>query len=293
MTERRGLLLRLDHPDGVSGWGEISPLEGYSPDCLEDVYAYGKNSRKPLPPSLRFAAETALIRLYEAVTGAIFAGLPVPDPETEVPVNALLLGRQTQDPELLADVMRRLADNGFTTVKMKVGQGGVENDIACVRRVLDINDELSSPLALRLDANGAWRFEDAVFFARGVDVGRIEYIEEPLRDMEAVTRFFKKTGLPCAMDESLRSYTGALEAFPEGVRALVLKPSVLGGVSRCLDFIGAARNNGMTAVISSCYEAGPGFPMLMRLAALCHQPETAHGLDTLKYLDWSNFLLSL
>ena len=65
-------------------------------------------------------------------------------------------------------------------------------------------------------------------------------------------------------------------------RAVVLKPTLLGGVSRALGLAAAAKTSGMVPVLSSSYEAGVGTGALVALAASVG--EEPAGLDTYRAL---------
>jgi len=66
-----------------------------------------------------------------------------------------------------------------------------------------------------------------------------------------------------------------------GLKAIIIKPAMIGGISKSIDYIKTARKLGVTPVISSSYEAGPGFVYEMKLACYAGT-RTSHGLDTLK-----------
>jgi O-succinylbenzoate synthase len=60
----------------------------------------------------------------------------------------------------------------------------------------------------------------------------------------------------------------------------VLKPTLLGGISRTLRAAGRAHRLGVTPVISSAYESGVGTAALVALAAGIGDRPVAAGLDT-------------
>jgi o-succinylbenzoate synthase len=87
--------------------------------------------------------------------------------------------------------------------------------------------------------------------------------------------------VPVALDESLVGMEpGMVETFAV---AFVLKPTLLGGISRTLRVAGWALRLGVTPVISSAYESGVGMAALVALVALAagigDRPVPA-GLDT-------------
>lgn len=87
-----------------------------------------------------------------------------------------------------------------------------------------------------------------------------------------------KPALPL-LDESLREPDFAFVA-EEGVRAVVIKPTLTGSPEKVREQVKAAHALGLTAVISSSIESSLGLMQLARIAARL-TPDTIPGLDTL------------
>lgn len=276
LNTRDGLIIRVIRADGTVGYGEIAPLPGYSYETLAQARNQLRQlaglSPNQLYPSVAFGLETALIKSVAGgreTVGVNALSIPGPDVEKQV---------------------RGLVEEGYTTIKMKVGRGSVDEDIEIVNKVLQA---LPAGIGLRLDANRNWGKEQALRFGRGVEqpvAGAIQYIEEPVKDISAIPLFYRQTGIGAALDESLQGLTPVPAAIPEGVCALVLKPTMIGGTGNTMSWIQLAGSMGLKVVISSCFEAGPGFAALLELASSVAGPETASGLDTLKYLEQTLFI---
>ncbi len=283
-TEREGVLVRLDDDAGHVGWGDAAPLPGFSPETLAEAIADLRRAtevfadRTPGPdwtdpngdlhrafdaldlvPSARFGIDLAAFDLAAQTMGRTLAQVLHPDPEVTVPINALLVGSES-------DVLReaeRLAAAGYRTLKLKVGRAGLEEEVALVRTLR----ERLPDVALRLDANQAWTMDEATRFAEGIrDVG-VEYIEEPLREPTDLPVLWFDTHLPIALDESL------VGTEPEGLQgkgwavAAVLKPTLVGGVARTLRFAAQARALGIRPVLSGAFESGVAMRGHVALAA--------------------------
>jgi O-succinylbenzoate synthase len=164
-------------------------------------------------------------------------------------------------------------------VKLKVGGRPVEDDVELVHAV---NEELRDDVALRLDANRAWSFEEASIFARGTANLRFEYVEEPLADPSGLSSLARDYGVPVALDESLAGMPPLALQDHGYARAVVLKPTLLGGISPTLRLANRAKELGITPVISSAYETGVGTLALIALAA--GVGEAPAGLDTYRRL---------
>jgi o-succinylbenzoate synthase len=302
LHQREGLLLELTGEGGMVGRGETSPLPGFSRESLDDaarqlrglassmvsrevmddwVDPTGDLSREldamDLLPSVRFGLELALWDLYAASCGRPLAELVTPHPRKTVPVSALISG----SPDEALEEARRVRSAGYEVVKLKIGARAVEEDVELVHAV---NGELGDAVALRLDANRAWSLEEAQRFARTTARLGLEYVEEPLADPAQLPSLVGTSGLPVALDESLADMEPeTLEAHPYA-RAVVLKPTLLGGLSRTLRFAKRGSALGMKPVISSAYETGIGTAALVALAAGVGEEEVPAGLDTYRRL---------
>ena len=99
----------------------------------------------------------------------------------------------------------------------------------------------------------------------------LEWLEEPTNEPLATS-----LGVPVALDESLDAALPDLESHPDIV-ALVLKPTALGGVARCLELARHATAHGRACVASHSLEGPVGF-MAAAALALALPQRAAHGL---------------
>jgi O-succinylbenzoate synthase len=300
LRRREGLLLRLSGDDGSEGWGESAPLPGFSKESLDEAAlqlrrlaealigrevtddwidrdgAKSRELERTAPaPSVRFGLEMAVWNLCATSSGKTFPELVTPQPRAKVPVNGLLSG--TLD-RILEDA-RRMRNAGYEAVKLKVGMKTVVEDIRLVRALVE---ELGNVISVRLDANRAWGYEEAARFVRGAP--RFEYIEEPLADPARLPELAEELGVPVALDESLVGMEPDELGEHHYARAIVLKPMLLGGISRALRMAERALRLGMTPVVSSSYESGVGTAALVALAAGIGERPIPSGLDTYRAL---------
>ena len=297
LHRREGALIRLTADDGSVGWGEAAPLPNFSPENVEDTIeqlravAPGfvrhemsvnlKTDGNPfskladLPPSARFGLEVALLNLQAAYRAQALPDLLTDSPEETVYTNGLL---SVSTEKVLVEAYS-MAEEGYRAVKLKVGRRKVWEDVGLVRRVGEL---LGRGVSLRLDANRAWGFDEALEFADGISGTQIEYVEEALAAPGRLAELAREWGLPVALDESL------IGMEPEDLEqhayagTVVLKPTLLGGVWRVLGLAEAAKALGMTPVLSSSYEGGVGIGALVALAASVG--EGPAGLDTYRAL---------
>lgn len=287
VTEREGVLVAVETSDGRTGWGEAAPLPGFSKESLDTVIrvlvreaerlvdapapatlpalAARTNALAPVP-SARFGLEAALCAA---------AGIMPPRLRPHVAMNALLAGEDA----VVVREAARVRESGYRCIKLKVGRGPAE---AIVRRVAGVREALGPGIALRLDANRAWRFEEAVTLAGQLVPFGVAYVEEPLSDPDGLPDLIAHTALPVALDETVVERGRAVLKDVPGAAALVLKPTLL-GMSPTLDLIAAAREAGVTPVLSAAYESGVGMRVLVALAA-ASAPAAPVGLDTYRRL---------
>ncbi|MCL2917199.1 o-succinylbenzoate synthase [Shewanella litorisediminis] len=163
-------------------------------------------------------------------------------------------------------------------VKVKVGQTSMETELKLIHGILAERPQLK----LRLDANQGFELDDAIDFCACLPRDAIDYIEEPCRNPADNPALFRAVGIGYALDESLALSDFHFPEDPQsqGLRALVLKPMLLGSPARVQAFIDDAHSRGIRCVISSALESSLG---ISALAAFAKQvtPEEAPGLDTL------------
>lgn len=273
LKTRDGMFIRLR--DGErEGWGEISPLPGFSQETLEDAQAAvvgwvdawqrGEDPMLPVLPSVAFGLSCALAELDDE--------LPQAADYRTAPLC-------TGDPDELFAVLQAMP--GEKVAKVKVGLWEAVRDGMVVNLLLEAIPDLH----LRLDANRAWTPLKAQQFAKYVEPqyrARIAFLEEPCKSRADSLTFARETGIAIAWDESVREpdFTFIADA---GVRAVVIKPTLTGSLQKVREQVAAAHAQGLTAVISSSIESSLGLTQLARLAAWL-TPHTMPGLDTLSLM---------
>eukprot|EP00177_Eucheuma_denticulatum_P002301 GFKZ01004125.1.p1 GENE.GFKZ01004125.1~~GFKZ01004125.1.p1 ORF type:complete len:713 (-),score=58.85 GFKZ01004125.1:200-2338(-) len=187
----------------------------------------------------------------------------------------------------------------FRTLKLKVGitNSPFQEGADCGEAAAQAGDRGQQ---VRLDANRAWTKMEFRNFVDGLTQvsADIEFIEEPLSSMDELMTYLeeestssrstdKHFGLNIALDESLRESSleviQKLAAF-QCVSALVIKPAVIGSISRVLKLFKAARESSCQVVMSTIFESGVGIAWTALLASVLGTEGTCHGLGTYRYL---------
>ncbi|MFJ3367152.1 mandelate racemase/muconate lactonizing enzyme family protein [Pseudomonas sp. NPDC086251] len=134
--------------------------------------------------------------------------------------------------EMVSDAAAAVS-NGFTTLKLKLGSAqGIEDDL---RRVREIRRSVGESIEIGVDANQAWRENDALKFAEQVDASgmNLSFIEQPVlfTERSCLGRVTDASRIPVLADESCSSLLDAADLAKHGiVDGLAIKLMKLGGI---------------------------------------------------------------
>ncbi len=294
LHSRDGELVKIRTADGMTGWGDCAPPSWMgaeqAPAAGSDLQRLklrltGLDPRQALlqldgieemTSAVLFAFETALLDLLSQQQSLPLSLLLNPRAARMVEVNAVV-GAITKIPDV--KIIRALKA-GMRVLKLKAGVAGVREEITRLRQIATL---LPEGVRLRIDANQAWMMEDALYFLNAIGKLPLESVEEPLRepDIRAWQNLAESTSIPLAADESLM--TTDVEALIEsgGISRVVLKPTMLGGLRRCMDLHEKAADAGIESVVTTTLESAVGTRACVHLAAAVDARQRfAHGLAT-------------
>lgn len=273
ITRRDGFLVQIS--DGaVTGWGEAMPLPGWpgadpsaTRKALEAWAADPDTEALPPEPFAHGAVELALLDLEAQRTGRS---------QAEVLADGGLVARSVELNSLVGDADEAAAAvaEGYRTVKLKAGASDLAADVAAVASV---RRAIGDTVRLRLDANGAWTEEEAVAALTRLEQFDIEYVEEPVSGLEALTRIAEQSPVPVAVDDSLGS---ANAPIPEAIAVVVVKPMALGGPRTA--YAAALRwiDQGRKVVVTNYLDSAIGQHGALSVAAALPGPPQVHGAIT-------------
>lgn len=282
-------------------YAEISPAEPMGAPAQDSAMdarplraALARATRRVSAPAARFAIETAILDLLARRAGqplwqllrallprADVALLPPPGP---VALNAVCT---ELDPDRAADQVARAHDRGIRCFKLKVGRD-FEREMAVLEAARARHGD---HVALRADANQAWPPDLCRAHLERLAAVAPEYVEEPMREPISHLAGLAPLPVPVALDESLTPRAGAPE--PPGVdelltagpvSVLVLKPMLLGGLVRALDWAGRGRARDIDPVVSHLFDGPVALAACAHLAVALAAPR-ACGLDRHAGLD--------
>lgn len=295
---RQGWLLRLESDDGRHGYGDCAPLPMTGTESLAEAEnALRVQSRRIVgmrveealaalggpaaagAPAARCAVECALLDLLAQALHLPLHRYLAAGTAGEVRVNAAL-GNPLQTGD---DTILTACAQGFDVLKFKVATAPPDGELA---RLHEIAALLPPGTSLRLDANRAWRGDDAARFVDRCAALPVDMLEEPLADPRpaALGRLQARCAFPLALDESVpgRISVDTLLAAPP-VRRLVLKPPRLGGLLPALALARRARAAGLECVVTGSVDSACGVMAAAHLAAALGNG-LAHGLATSAWL---------
>jgi o-succinylbenzoate synthase len=157
---------------------------------------------------------------------------------------------------------------GHRTFKWKIG---------CFPDELELLDLLLAQLPpdtkLRLDANASLTLEQTLTWLDRTDRSpQIEYLEQPLADLETLLTIAPQFSTPLALDESIASLQQLKNAYHQGWRGVfVIKPAIVGSSKQLIEFCAEFQPD---TVFSSVFETTLGRNHGINLAHRCgsHRP---------------------
>lgn len=281
-TERRIWLVRVTDGDAV-GVGECAPLPQLSCDDLpdyadmlrrfcDDVERTGSIDYDAMRdyPSMLFGLETALLDVSgkrEGGRGVLF-DTPFARGEVGIPINGLVwMG--TFD-EMNQRIEQKL-NQGYGCVKLKIGAIDFDDELALIKQIRSRYSH--HDVELRVDANGGFSFDDALYKLELLSQYALHSIEQPIkvRQWSYMAELCRESPLPIALDEELIGVND-----PDQKRQLlniikpayiVLKPSLHGGMQGCREWIATARDMGIGSWITSALESNVGLNAIAQFCA--------------------------
>lgn len=278
-TERKVWYVTLSDGDR-RGVGECAPLPDLSCDAMSDE-AYGKTLRErcetvrrtgEIPyddlrdyPSMLFGIETAWLSLKN---GDRLFDTKFSRGEAGIPINGLVwMGNYDEMLQRMEDKL----DKGFRCVKLKIGAIGFEQELDLVKR---IRERFSfHEVELRLDANGAFKYEEALYKLELLSQYAIHSIEQPIKagQWAYMAELCRESPLPIALDEELIGVNDPeMKHHMLNIikpRYIILKPSLHGGMMGCREWIAAAKEQGIGSWITSALESNIGLNAVAQFAS--------------------------
>ncbi|MDH3381073.1 MAG: o-succinylbenzoate synthase [Flavobacteriaceae bacterium] len=208
-------------------------------------------------PSIQFGIEQAIISLgsenrFDLYPSEFTRG------NSSILINGLIwMG----DEDFMINQVEEKIAAGFKTIKLKIGALDFEKEIKILQSIRD--RYTSEEIEIRLDANGAFSPDNALDKLNQLAKFQIHSIEQPIKpkQWEAMAQLCEKSPIPIALDEELigvfnQDKINLLETIKP--QFLILKPSLLGGVSGCNQWIQLCAKQQIGWWITSALESNIG-----------------------------------
>lgn len=233
-------------------------------------------------PSAKAAVEIALYDLWGQLHGApLYAllggarsdgGAPVLFTDITISVDGV--------DKMVADALSAVA-RGYPALKLKLGKGGVDTDLARVRA---IHAAVGGRALLRLDANQGWTAEQsvAVMHALEADGIALDLLEQPVpaHDIDGLRYVTERVRTPVMADESAFDPRQAAELMACGAADIVnIKLMKAGGISQALRIADLAAARGVPCMMGCMLESS------ISVAAAAHVAAARAGTITRLDLD--------
>lgn len=252
------ILVEMRDQDDRVGYGEATLLTGYTEESVNGSWDLACRlcrdmAGKSAADIKRLAQEhearaaftsTAITTAVEMLEGSSWLHRPE---RVEVPMLALLHGDTA---EALADGIEKRVDEGYQTLKVKVGFD-VDADLARVGRIQKL---VAGRARIRIDANQGYARADACRFAGALDPQGIELLEQTCRagDWQAAAAVAKASTVPMMLDESIYTVDDVERAAGLGAAAFIkLKLMKTGGCDKLARALERIRELGMTPVLGN------------------------------------------
>jgi len=284
-----------DADPSVAGLGESGPLPGLSTDDRPDFESVLQEVLSRLPqcitigdlrpglslsdpalqkaldlvppgfPAIRFAIETALLDLANGGKKVIFQNDFLTG--RRLPINGLIwMGGL----DFMMSQIKEKVAQGFRCIKLKVGGLDFERECEVIEYLR--KRYFREDITIRLDANGAFKTEEALSRLHELSRHKIQSIEQPIKpglaEMEMLCR---ESPIPVALDEELIGVETkeAKEALLTRIRPqfIILKPTLHGGLSGCQAWIALAESLGIGWWITSALESNVGLNAICQFTA--------------------------
>ncbi len=268
------------NPDCV-GIGEAAPLELLSPDFRDNLgsiiegfllelaenKAIEELDLEPFP-SVKFAIECAFLDLRNGGKQVYFesnylSGSPIL-------INGLVWMNELD--EMLKEGIAK-AEAGFKCIKFKIGQHDFDAECRLIEKFR--NTIQGKNTVIRLDANGAFRMDDALEKLKELHRFHIHSIEQPIMagHWDEMAKICMDSKIDIALDEELIGvqYNERQKLLKHILpHFIILKPTLLGGFAECEHWISLAKKGDIGWWATSALESNIGLNAIAQWVGKCN-----------------------
>ena len=270
LTEKETWFLLLEE-NGKTGIGECGILRSLSvddrPDYEEKLNWVCENIHLGKDqlldelihfPSIQFGVETAFLSLVSKTPFDLF-----PSEFTEgtksMQINGLVW--MGEEDFMKSQIEEKLAE-GFTCIKLKIGAIDFKRELELLRFIRQ--NFTADQIEIRVDANGAFKPDDALEKMEQLSQFNLHSIEQPIKanQVSRMRLLCDNPPFPIALDEELIGVYGVenKQELLEKIKPqyIILKPSLVGGFSGTIEWISVAEKLNIGWWITSALESNVG-----------------------------------
>jgi L-alanine-DL-glutamate epimerase-like enolase superfamily enzyme len=271
------IIVRLEFENGISGYGESTPRTYVTSEDCSTVVQVIKNFFSSILLSHEIHTiddvEGVLNKLeseclkknilhYNSALGAIdIALLDALGKLQKVPVTNFLgsiirekalysISIPFLPPQKIRELFFQLQKFKFKYVKILLGESESEN----IKRVSLVRSLFGDHVDIRVEANGKWTFQQAVFNLDKLDKFNITAVEQPVAkdDIAGLQRLKKTIKIPIIVDESMCSLSDAKNLIEkDACDILNIKISKCGGLLRSMEIAHFAKSQNISCQLGA------------------------------------------
>ena len=252
------------------GIGECSIIPGLSLDRVNDIETkldyicreISSGNKLEIEefndyPAIKFALETALIDFNFSESPFKINDSNFSNFQDKIKINGLVwMG----DIKYMRSQIIEKVNRGFSCIKIKVGALKFESELQLIKEIR--RDFTHKDLEIRLDANGAFKINEALDKLERLNEFSIHSIEQPIKKnhWQEMAELCELSPIPIALDEELIGINLSKAELLDTIKPdyLILKPSLLGGFTECDHWISLAKENGIKWWATSALEGNVG-----------------------------------
>jgi len=275
------VVIRTD--PGITGFGECSPFMTINGESMDTGFIVGQYLARALKGknALDIAACTQVMNKTIYANASIksafdMALYDIAAQHAGLPLYKYLGGAKTKriftdytvsigDPQKMAQEALKIKKQGFTVIKIKLG----ESKKTDIERIRLIREAIGMELPMRIDANQGWGVEEAIETLKAMEPYNIQLCEEPIArwNFTELPRIRKESPIPIMADESCCDHHDAQRLLQLGACDFFnIKLGKSGGIFDALKIIEVAKTNNTRIQIGGFLESRLAFTASAHLA---------------------------
>ena len=176
--------------------------------------------------------------------------------------------------QLVAQARELKARHGFTAHKLKAGVFAPEYELECFRAVA----EALPGDSFRIDPNGVWSTEQAIWFGQQIEDIRNDFLEDPVYGLHGMRRTREKVRMPLATNTVVVGFEQlAANVLDTAVDVILLDTTFWGGIRPCIKAAAICEAFQLGVAVHSSGELGIQLATMLHLGAVV--PNLAFAAD--------------